>query len=1037
MKFARTITLCLMSLALLAPQSNARPLRGVAIIGAAQGFVQTNMSASDIVNSTSNLMSAMGNVSFGGNATPASIDSRGYPSATLSGADTVSYGLGSNFTYTGSSVPQVLTWTPTGTGSLPFEFFGLTWGNIVVVSAGNCTAANNGTGGSAKVVITGGLACRITFTWNTPPQSGTSLRFLAGTWAAGSSAIYIGRASDEATTIAGNNFTPEYVGASGLFTLSKWKTIRNWPWMGDLSGNTNLSQYKYRATPDTIGWGSQHWFPGAYSGSISNSSDQFTATAPTDLALTAWADGESLQGSVVSASTINTTISNIVASNGTTNCPGVTVGLACVTVSSSANIATNQPIYISNVNGTSEANGYQVPTVIDGTHIALQGVTFANAYTGGSSWISIQTLTVTGKTTVAGIAAVPVARINGQACSSSCISTGLGTFTYNAALRVILYTTQGYGTNVPIESQVYFANLLNVNLWMSFPYLANDDFVTQMSGYVRDNLKPALWMFGEYSNEVWNPGFPQFTFAFDAGQYLNVGSQVGYTGLRSRQIFGLMSAAWASTGRSATTLKATSAFQAYGDSTTVTSVLNGSQLNPASNQNLCRYLGGTYSGSCSLSASFNYSTVGNRPVDLAASLAYANYITGATIRGASGYGSYTAYELATLTSIVSNYNSGSTSAAYTLMDADFRYGTINQLTVSSVSTTTINSAANGLSNNIRGYFSVSGGTLSSWGITSQNQAYFVVSAATNSFGVSLAQGGSAVSLTTGTGTLSFNTISTGTATFGLTSSLLGMASTIYQNAGGQGANPGWQSVAASYNGVGGRASNARVDLYEGGLEAIPPTTTECQTIGFSTTSTITFRASSGVGTWAVHWVGNGLHNGDRVSFTNSGGALPGGIGSGTQLWIRNASTDDFDVTSAYFNTGLITPASTGTGTQTGLACPGVDNVIDGYKNSSSAYALAQDIESQFIGTDSNQPMTSGLMANSWTPSWFIVTGMSNIQSVVSPWSLVPNAYPGSTPYQTYNGLKDWVGKLNFLLKRDMQEPGSANDNDPMWLEKAA
>ncbi len=759
-----------------------------------------------------------------------------------------------------------------------------------------------------------------------------------------------------------------------------------------------------------IGYGASHYFPGAYAGSISNTGDQFTASASSDLPLTSWADGESLQGNVASASTVNITISAAVSSNGSTNCPGVSSGLICLTVSSSTNMTTGQPIYISNVNGTVEANGYQVPTVIDSTHVAL-ATTFVNAFVGtGSNLVSIQTLTVTGKSTVDGVSAVPVARINGQACSSStCIPTGLGTFTYNAALRVILYSNSGYGVNVPIENTVALANQLNVNLWFAYPYTANNSYVTSISNYMAANLKSPLWGYGEYSDEVWNFGFPQATFAFDAGQYLGIGSGLAWTGLRTRQIETLMTNAWTAAGRSSTTLKRVIPWQAYGDSSIVTNTLKGATLGPTNNQNLCRYLGGTFSGTCS--GAPDYSVTGARPVDLADVGTYANYINGAAIRGSGGYGSYTAYELTTLQSIVSDYNAGNTSGAYALMDNDFRYGAINSQAVSSVSTTTINITANGLSNNIRGYFSVSGGTLSSWGISSQNQAYFVTNSATNSFSVSLTQGGAAVSLTTGTGTLSFNNISTGTATFGLVSSLLGLASTIYQDSGGQASNPGWESTAASFDGVGGRASPLRIELYEGALEAEPPTTTQCQTIGASTTSTVTFNTTSGPGTQAVNWTANGLFNGDRVSFTNSGGALPSNVGSGTQFWVINASTNAFDIVNAYYGTSPITPSSAGTGTQTALACSGIDNAVQGYKANALAKALTLSQFQQFMGTDATQPMTSGLMAHSWTPSWFIVTGMSSATSLPtpSPWSLVTNAYPGSSVLQTYNGVAAFVG----------------------------
>lgn len=58
-------------------------------------------------------------------------------------------------------------------------------------------------------------------------------------------------------------------------------------------------------------------------------------------------------------------------------------GLIRLTVSSTAGWATNDIKAISNIVGTTEANGNWKVTVVDGTHIDLQGSIFANAYVSG------------------------------------------------------------------------------------------------------------------------------------------------------------------------------------------------------------------------------------------------------------------------------------------------------------------------------------------------------------------------------------------------------------------------------------------------------------------------------------------------------------------------------------------------------------------------------------------------------------------------------------------------------------------------------
>lgn len=63
------------------------------------------------------------------------------------------------------------------------------------------------------------------------------------------------------------------------------------------------------------------------------------------------------------------------------------------------------------------------------------------------------------------------------------------------------------------------------------------------------------------------------------------------------------------------------------------------------------------------------------------------------------------------------------------------------------------------------------------------------------------------------------------------------------------------------------------------------------------------------------------------------------------------------------------------------------------------------------------------------PSMFTTTGLSPSNNV---WSVLEDIYqPGPTPM--WDAYKDY----NFLLKRDMQLPDFNNDNDPMWVEKAA
>ena len=52
-------------------------------------------------------------------------------------------------------------------------------------------------------------------------------------------------------------------------------------------------------------------------------------------------------------------------------------------------------------------------------------------------------------------------------------------------------------------------NELEKDIWLNIPHLADDAFVRAMAEAVRDSLDPALKVYVEFSNEVWNSQFSQ------------------------------------------------------------------------------------------------------------------------------------------------------------------------------------------------------------------------------------------------------------------------------------------------------------------------------------------------------------------------------------------------------------------------------------------------------------------------------------------------------------------------------------------------
>jgi Ca2+-binding RTX toxin-like protein len=82
------------------------------------------------------------------------------------------------------------------------------------------------------------------------------------------------------------------------------------------------------------------------------------------------------------------------------------------------------------------------------------------------------------------------------------------------------WSSGGDTGSVPIEVQVALANKARTNIWINIPTQADDDYVRKTLAYVHDNLDPSLKVKVEYSNEVWNWGFPQAHYALDMGNKL-------------------------------------------------------------------------------------------------------------------------------------------------------------------------------------------------------------------------------------------------------------------------------------------------------------------------------------------------------------------------------------------------------------------------------------------------------------------------------------------------------------------------------------
>jgi hypothetical protein len=78
--------------------------------------------------------------------------------------------------------------------------------------------------------------------------------------------------------------------------------------------------------------------------------------------------------------------------------------------------------------------------------------------------------------------------------------------------------TQTGKAGVAMEYMVALGNTVNRDIWVNVPHEATDDYVRQMATLIRDSLKPGLKVYIEYSNEVWNSTFEQYSYLEELGQ---------------------------------------------------------------------------------------------------------------------------------------------------------------------------------------------------------------------------------------------------------------------------------------------------------------------------------------------------------------------------------------------------------------------------------------------------------------------------------------------------------------------------------------
>jgi len=84
----------------------------------------------------------------------------------------------------------------------------------------------------------------------------------------------------------------------------------------------------------------------------------------------------------------------------------------------------------------------------------------------------------------------------------------------------------------PLEVMISLADETGKDPWFTIPHAADDDYVRRFAQTVKTSLDPKRKVYLEYSNEVWNPDYPQFAYASRKGQALGLGDDPRSAGAR-------------------------------------------------------------------------------------------------------------------------------------------------------------------------------------------------------------------------------------------------------------------------------------------------------------------------------------------------------------------------------------------------------------------------------------------------------------------------------------------------------------------------
>ena len=85
---------------------------------------------------------------------------------------------------------------------------------------------------------------------------------------------------------------------------------------------------------------------------------------------------------------------------------------------------------------------------------------------------------------------------------------------------------------VPLEIMIKLVNIIGADPWFSLPHRADDNFIEQYARVLKQQLKPELKAYIEYTNEAWNGIFTQAHYVKDRGTILGLDKNRTYAGFK-------------------------------------------------------------------------------------------------------------------------------------------------------------------------------------------------------------------------------------------------------------------------------------------------------------------------------------------------------------------------------------------------------------------------------------------------------------------------------------------------------------------------